>query len=99
MDFIFNEELISQKLKKFDSPDRISMQYENFINSAITFLIIPHIAKPFDLVLIRRTKHINDKHSGEMSFPGGKFDPQIDHSYLDTALRELEEELGIPKKK
>jgi len=31
-----------------------------------------------------------------MSFPGGKFDPKLDKSYLDTAFRELEEELGIP---
>jgi ADP-ribose pyrophosphatase YjhB (NUDIX family) len=31
-----------------------------------------------------------------MSFPGGKFDPKLDESYLDTAFRELEEELGIP---
>jgi ADP-ribose pyrophosphatase YjhB (NUDIX family) len=97
MDFIFSEELINQKLKKFDSPNRISMQHENFINSAIVFLIIPYKTKPFDLVLIRRTKHINDKHSGEMSFPGGKFDFNIDKSYLDTALRELEEELRIPR--
>jgi 8-oxo-dGTP pyrophosphatase MutT (NUDIX family) len=97
MDFIFNEEYISQKLKKFEAPNRISMHHEHFINSAISFLIIPYKTEPYDLVLIRRTKAINDKHSGEMSFPGGKFDPKKDKSYLDTALRELEEELGIPK--
>jgi len=73
------------------------MSHEYFINSAIIFLIIPYIDKPYDLVLIRRTKSNTDKHSGEMSFPGGKFDPSLDASYLDTAFRELDEELGIPQ--
>jgi ADP-ribose pyrophosphatase YjhB (NUDIX family) len=73
------------------------MHHEDFINSAVIFLIIPYKNKPYDLILIRRTKQENDKHSGEMSFPGGKFDPNYDRSYLDTALRELEEELGVPR--
>ena len=99
MEFIFNEKLIKKKLKDFESPDRLAMSHEYFINSAIIFLIIPYKHKPYDLVLIRRTKSTTDKHSGEMSFPGGKFDQTLDTSYLDTALRELDEELGIPKNK
>ena len=67
------------------------------ITSAIAFLIIPYKNKPYDLVLIRRTKQQNDKHAGEMSFPGGKFDPELDKTYIDTAFRETEEELGIPR--
>lgn len=96
MDFIFNEKKIAGRLKQLDSPERISMHHEYFVNSAVIFLIIPYQERPYDLVLIRRTKQINDKHSGEMSFPGGKFDLNQDKSYLDTALRELREELGIP---
>ena len=95
MEFIFNEKLIRTKLRDFDSPDRLVLSHPNFVNSAIIFLIIPYNDKPYDLVLIRRTKSNTDKHSGEMSFPGGKFDPSSDTSYLDTALRELDEELGI----
>ena len=99
MELLFDETLIRAKLKDFNSPDRLVMEHEYFINSAIVFLIIPYKDKPYDLVLIRRTKRTSDKHSGEMSFPGGKFDRALDTSYLDTALRELEEELGIPRSK
>ena len=99
MEFIFNEKLIRTKLRDFNSPDRLVLSHPNFVNSAIIFLIIPYNDRPYDLVLIRRTKSTTDKHSGEMSFPGGKFDPSLDTSYLDTALRELEEELGIPQNK
>ncbi len=97
MDFIFDENFIRKKLKDYNSPDRLAMSHEYFTNSAIVFLILPYKDKPYDLVLIRRTKSKTDKHSGEMSFPGGKFDPVHDKSFLDTALRELEEELGVSK--
>jgi len=93
MDFIFNELLIRNKLRESGS---LRISHEYFTNSAVVFLLIPYKDKPYDLVLIRRTKSNTDKHSGEMSFPGGKFDPKLDKSYLDTAFRELEEELGIP---
>lgn len=36
-------------------------------------------------------------HGGEISFPGGKFDKELDITAKDTALRETEEELGINK--
>ncbi|KAF8196744.1 NUDIX hydrolase domain-like protein [Mycena galopus ATCC 62051] len=36
-------------------------------------------------------------HSGEVSFPGGKVDEQLDLSLLDTALRETSEEMNISR--
>ncbi len=99
LNLIFNKNYIKKKLKTFDSPSRLCLQDDDFIKSAVLFLIIPHKEIPYDLVLIRRTHRDRDKHAGEMSFPGGLFDSQLDKSYQDTALRETEEELGIAREK
>ena len=93
---IFNETLIRSKLYQFDSPNRFSINDDDyFTSSSILFTIIPHEDKPFELVIIHRTNR-GTRHRGEMSFPGGQVDPN-DKSKLDTALRECEEEIGVPK--
>ncbi|MFX1235107.1 MAG: NUDIX hydrolase [Promethearchaeota archaeon] len=96
-DFRFHGDLVRSKLKDFNSPKRLKMQQTPFVNSAVLLLIQPIEEKPYNIVMIRRTKRMNDKHSGEMSFPGGKFDANSDHTLLDTALREVNEEIGISR--
>ena len=46
------------------------------------------------LLLTRRTEQLK-KHSGEISFPGGGAEEQ-DSDFWQTALRETEEEVGVP---
>lgn len=46
------------------------------------------------ILLTQRTAHLHD-HPGQISFPGGRSDPE-DTSAVDTALREAEEEIGLP---
>ena len=46
------------------------------------------------VLLTRRTDHLRD-HAGQISFPGGRTEPE-DSSPAATALREAEEEVGLP---
>ena len=60
-------------------------------------VLIPVFKKDgeYHLLFTRRTDRV-EHHKGQISFPGGRQDPE-DPDLLTTALREAEEEMGIRK--
>ena len=59
-------------------------------------VLVPLVDRPAGLqvLLTQRTAHLSD-HAGQISFPGGRAEPS-DPSLAATALRETEEEVGLP---
>ena len=59
-------------------------------------VLVPLVDRPSGLtvLLTQRTAHLND-HAGQISFPGGRVEPE-DPSHQAAALREAEEEVGLP---
>lgn len=85
-------EHIRSVLQKYDS-----IHYNiPFLKSAAILIMILKKSNDFYFVMTARSKNLT-KHNGEMSFPGGKFDPDQDQHLLDTALRETKEEIGIDR--
>ena len=65
-------------------------------NLKIAAVLVPIFPKEgaWHVLLTRRTQKV-EHHKGEISFPGGHRDPE-DADLVCTALREAEEEVGLP---
>lgn len=59
-------------------------------------ILIPFtcIEGAWHLLFIRRTQNENDRHAGQVAFPGGRVDA-TDPDVITAALREAEEEVGL----
>lgn len=62
--------------------------------AAVLILLYPR-AETIYTVFMKRAVHNGDRHSGQISLPGGKKEDS-DKNLGETALRETEEEIGIP---
>lgn len=106
----FTPELIDTIKDKFSTPlpgraaqYRMAHKGRDFPNpdiskarkAAVVILLYPNASEETQLVLIQRMFHPKDRHAGQISFPGGKLE-DMDASPRAAALRELEEELGVP---
>ncbi len=78
------------KKKLSDAPDIIGKS--KYLNSAV---LIPLITIEDELHLLFEKRAIGIRQGSEVSFPGGQFDFKKDKTFLNTAIRETNEELGI----
>lgn len=69
---------------------------EEYFNSAVLIAIIKINGKD-NFLFEKRAAHI--RQGSEICFPGGEIDLKTDTTFIDTALRETKEELGISIKK
>ena len=67
---------------------------EHARQAAVLALFYPK-GKDWNLIFLERVANEKDRHSGQISFPGGSYD-QEDGTLDQTALREAEEEVGVP---
>lgn len=75
--------------------DGAHLATEKLTAAAVLFPIVRR-ADGDTVLLTQRTAHLRD-HGGQVSFPGGRVEPD-DQSPLDTALRETEEEIGLARR-
>ena len=68
-------------------------QHNSLVSAAVAIVLRNTNTGP-EFLLMQRAIHKNDPWSGQMAFPGGKFEPQ-DKSYKYTAIRETFEEVGL----
>jgi 8-oxo-dGTP pyrophosphatase MutT (NUDIX family) len=105
LDFISRlEQRLSQDLPGLDTQMRMSPPIrgkdvvipDNVRSGCVLVFVYPHEGK-WHLSLMKRAED-GSTHSGQISFPGGTVE-ESDENHTFTALREAEEEVGIPKEK
>lgn len=77
-------------LAALDHPDA-----RHVLHPAAVLLTLYRQARAWHLIFIRRAEQAGDRHSGEVGFPGGRWQPG-DETCAATALREAQEEIGLP---
>jgi 8-oxo-dGTP pyrophosphatase MutT (NUDIX family) len=90
---LFDQKLVKELIYPFLRKEIILPTQENQFKFASVMLIIHFTMGDPRILLIKRTKLVKN-HAGEISFPGGNFTP-MDVNMLQTAIREIEEELGL----
>lgn len=82
-----------KKMMPFDSAQRGLPENKSVVRVGAVLVLLYWRDQEIYLVLTKRQADLNS-HGGQISFPGGR--QEASESLLTTALRETEEEVGIP---
>ena len=85
-------DFIAETKQVLDSRPAVTVDSHTLVPAAV-LLTLYESDGDLCVVLQKRSQQV-EHHKGEISFPGGMVDPG-DRTYLDTALREAHEEMGI----
>jgi len=85
--------MLDELLRRMSNHQPASLETDRRFPEAAVLLPITRSEAP-ELVLTLRAKGLST-HGGEVAFPGGRRDPE-DPDLVFTALREAEEEIGLP---
>jgi 8-oxo-dGTP pyrophosphatase MutT (NUDIX family) len=84
--------LVQEPRRDFKA-DRMAQSFSNLTEAAVLIALRPG-ENGLEVLLTRRSEGLR-QHPGQISFPGGRMDPE-DTDLVTTALRETWEEVGIP---
>ena len=80
---------------RLDLAEKMKEKAKSAKKAGVMALFYPNVEGETYLVLILR-KTYKGVHSAQVGFPGGKYEIE-DKDLMDTAIRETEEEVGVPK--
>lgn len=99
---LLKESLVSPpgwKAQKIMAPsynDKYRSLTHNYKSAGVMALLYKEKGEDYIIIIERSRSNPNDKHAGQLSFPGGKYEDS-DLDILSCAIREVEEEIGITK--
>jgi len=76
--------------------DKMKEKAKSAKRAGVMALFYPNLEGETHLILILR-KTYKGVHSAQVGFPGGKYEDEDNNDLMQTAIRETEEEVGVPK--